>query len=627
MKLVLPLLISVTIAFSTLLPIEVKADSDSVLGDITSNGRFAKEKATYDDPTGTLDTIKGFIAYGWSYDPDVPSQSIEVQFYVDGTYLEGAFAGSTITDILREDLNEALGITGNHGFRWFVPEEFRDGQTHNLYVYGIDTSDPNIKILLNLTPREFLLEPYPSISSNGQPYNIGAWYFTGWSPTNSFLIHNTELVYGRQNDWWGGVRDHALGDDPWGLQTDYSNREPLLGFYNLLDQEIMDGHIIQAVSRGISFFAFYWYWDADSNQEHEVSAPLHTFISSSQRHHMSFLVAYIGLGDSSITLSMWQNSVVPFMIGNYISDPYYLKSEDGRPVILMWDIWSFESPDDLPEAVSILRNQVFEQTGKNPIILCLYDEGQSPFDLEYISNALKADGFFGFQLGPNSPAEPYQQTLARWSSFTGAQHGFFYLTCTSTGFDRRPWWQIGWGYPGQGVNDRPYNTEITLPLFAEHLRTVKGYLDQHPTQTSKTLIVYAWNEWGEGGIIEPSAVYQYQYSDTIKSVFGLSSVNDVENDQSIVPPDFDLRQNYPNPFNSETIISFSIPKDGKVELSIYNIKGQRVKILASRKLEAGKYSITWDGTDENGNSVSSGIYLYRVETDNRSEAKKAILLR
>ncbi|MGB3093626.1 MAG: hypothetical protein WBC42_10500, partial [Candidatus Zixiibacteriota bacterium] len=73
MKLVLPLLISVIIAFSTLLPIEVKADSDNVLGDITSNGRFTREKATYYDPTGTLDTIQNFIAYGWTYDPDVPS--------------------------------------------------------------------------------------------------------------------------------------------------------------------------------------------------------------------------------------------------------------------------------------------------------------------------------------------------------------------------------------------------------------------------------------------------------------------------------------------------------------------------------------------------------------------------
>lgn len=627
MKLVLPLLISVIIAFSTLLPIEVKADSDNVLGDITSNGRFTREKATYYDPTGTLDTIQNFIAYGWTYDPDVPSQSIEVRFYVDGTNLQGVFAGSTITDILREDVNQTFGITGDHGFRWFIPQQFRDGQPHNLYVYGIDTSNPNVNILLNKAPQEFLVMPPPLIPSNGQPYNIGAWYFTGWSPTNTFVITNTELVYGRQDDWWGGVRDHALGEDPWGLETDYSDREPLLGFYNQLDQSIMDAHILQASSRGLSFFAFYWYWNSDTNQEDEVSAPLQRFVSSPVKDYMNFLIAPIKLGEAPMTLSAWENSFVPFMMENYLCDSSYLKTEDGRPVLIFFPCEFFESTDDLPIAIGLLREHVIDQTGKNPVILWIYQEGQSSIDLEYVSNTLNTDGFAGFQLGPIAPAEPYGQTLSRWSSFTSELHGFFYFTCASTGLDRRPWWQIGWGYPGEGVNDRPYNTEITLPLFAEHLRTVKGYLDQHPTETSKTLIVYAWNEWGEGGIIEPSVVYGYQYLDTIKSVFDLSSVNDVENDQSIVPPDFDLRQNYPNPFNSETIISFSIPKDGKVELSIYNIKGQRVEILVSRKLEAGKYSVTWDGTDENGNSVSSGIYLYRVETDNRSEAKKAILLR
>ena len=90
---------------------------------------------------------------------------------------------------------------------------------------------------------------------------------------------------------------------------------------------------------------------------------------------------------------------------------------------------------------------------------------------------------------------------------------------------------------------------------------------------------------------------------------------------------FYLSQNYPNPFNPETTISFSIPKDSKVELSIYNIKGQKVKTLAKSDFEKGIHQVIWDGKDNTGKSVSSGIYFYKMETDNYSEMKKAILLK
>ncbi len=584
-----------------------------------------KEKAAYHDPTGTLDTIQGFIAYGWSYDPDVPSQSIEVRFYVDGTNLNGTFSGSVITDVLREDVNQTFGITGNHGFRWFIPQQFRDGEPHSLYVYGIDTSNPDINILLNEAPKQFLLMPSPVIVSEGQPYNIGAWYFTAWSPLDTFHTNNTYRVYGRY-DVWGGVRDHALGADPWELHMDYSDREPLLGFYNLLDQNIMDSHISQAINRGLSFFAFYWYWNTDSNQEDGVSIPLHQFISSSLKSKIKFLIAPIKLGTAPMTLSMWEDSVVPFMMSNYISDSSYLKTNDDRPVLILFDL-GFSNNADLIQAISLLRDSVIALTNKNPVLLWLYQEGQSSYDLEYIQTTLNIDGFAGFQLGPITPAEPYELTLSRWSSFTSEQHGFFYFTCASTGFDRRPWWQIGWGYPGEGVNDRPYNTGISLLLFAQHLRTVKGYLDEHPIETSKTLIVYAWNEWGEGGIIEPSVVHQYEYLDTIKSVFGLSSVNDVVDDQSMIPSDFALCQNYPNPFNSQTVIEYTLSKDCWVKITIYNILGQKVRTITDQYQAKGQKKIGWDVKDDRGNELTSGIYFYRLVAGTFSQTKKMVLIR
>ncbi len=85
---------------------------------------------------------------------------------------------------------------------------------------------------------------------------------------------------------------------------------------------------------------------------------------------------------------------------------------------------------------------------------------------------------------------------------------------------------------------------------------------------------------------------------------------------------------YPNPFNPETTISFSIPESGDVELSVYNVKGQKVTTLVDSRLDSGNHSVSWQGKDSNGDSVSSGIYLYRLRIDNQNRAvQKGLLLK
>ena len=92
-------------------------------------------------------------------------------------------------------------------------------------------------------------------------------------------------------------------------------------------------------------------------------------------------------------------------------------------------------------------------------------------------------------------------------------------------------------------------------------------------------------------------------------------------------------KNYPNPFNPSTTISYSIPTDGNVELIVYNIKGQKVKTLEcgeslSTIADGVSYSITWNGTDDNNKPVSSGIYLYKLQVNDKTLAtRKCILLK
>jgi len=90
---------------------------------------------------------------------------------------------------------------------------------------------------------------------------------------------------------------------------------------------------------------------------------------------------------------------------------------------------------------------------------------------------------------------------------------------------------------------------------------------------------------------------------------------------------FFLRQNYPNPFNLSTEISFQLPRDCKVDLKIYNLKGQLVKTVAEKEMNRGTHTVYWDGTDSKGSVVASGIYFYKLSAPNFTSVRKMILLK
>ncbi len=93
---------------------------------------------------------------------------------------------------------------------------------------------------------------------------------------------------------------------------------------------------------------------------------------------------------------------------------------------------------------------------------------------------------------------------------------------------------------------------------------------------------------------------------------------------------YGLNQNIPNPFNpgaGPTNISFNLQKSTKVNITIYDIKGQKVKTLADAVFQSGTHNLYWDGRNTNGQDVSSGIYFYKLEAQDIKQIKKCILLR
>tara|TARA_B000000460_G_C21204705_1_gene259649 strand:- start:3 stop:524 length:522 start_codon:yes stop_codon:yes gene_type:complete len=95
---------------------------------------------------------------------------------------------------------------------------------------------------------------------------------------------------------------------------------------------------------------------------------------------------------------------------------------------------------------------------------------------------------------------------------------------------------------------------------------------------------------------------------------------------NIIPTKFALSDNYPNPFNPTTNISFSIPMQTDVQINIYNIMGQLVANVTNEQLNAGTYSMQWNGTDQSGNMLPSGLYFYELEAGNEFRQIKKMTL-
>ncbi|HPN38544.1 MAG TPA: T9SS type A sorting domain-containing protein [Melioribacteraceae bacterium] len=104
----------------------------------------------------------------------------------------------------------------------------------------------------------------------------------------------------------------------------------------------------------------------------------------------------------------------------------------------------------------------------------------------------------------------------------------------------------------------------------------------------------------------------YKYTDNTSSVASLNLTAD----------NYSLQQNYPNPFNPSTKIQFNIPKESAINLSVYNMLGQLVTIIYNGKLKSGTHNFEFDGSN-----FSSGIYFYKLETDNFVSIKKMTLIK
>ena len=115
-------------------------------------------------------------------------------------------------------------------------------------------------------------------------------------------------------------------------------------------------------------------------------------------------------------------------------------------------------------------------------------------------------------------------------------------------------------------------------------------------------------------------IFLDQYNNTVVQGFVSKKV-------IAVPDEFALHNNYPNPFNPVTTIQYDIPIDAEVLLVVYDILGRHVMTLVNTSQTAGYKSIKWNGTNDQGQTISAGVYLYYLQTIGYSKVRKMVLLK
>ena len=139
---------------------------------------------------------------------------------------------------------------------------------------------------------------------------------------------------------------------------------------------------------------------------------------------------------------------------------------------------------------------------------------------------------------------------------------------------------------------------------------------------SETKNSYKFQDTG----IEPEKTYHYILEDITYS--GKTTQNGpIEVKTAAIPQNYSLEQNYPNPFNPTTTIKYSLKESGFADISIYNIRGQLITTLVSQDMGVGEYQIQWDGTDQQGNLQSSGVYICKMQVNDFSQSRNLVFLR
>jgi len=144
--------------------------------------------------------------------------------------------------------------------------------------------------------------------------------------------------------------------------------------------------------------------------------------------------------------------------------------------------------------------------------------------------------------------------------------------------------------------------------------------------SADTLHAHA-NWWGADPPLTTWFSGKVHYTGSLAAPSTAKMVAPPTNSAQVLPKEFALGQNYPNPFNPSTTIEFALPTLQDVHIEVYNVLGQSVRLLVDQQMQPGRHLVAWDGTNESGTPLASGVYLYRLTAGTFTDTRKMMLLK
>jgi len=399
----------------------------------------------------------------------------------------------------------------------------------------------------------------PALATSIPNYTVGAYYLGMWSaeaynPVN--LNYGDRTFYlGQGEDFWLGVRTIHDGNlsvinasDPnwvlynstyleWFSNTPELKRKPEIGFYDVSEDATLAAHIAQASSHGLSFFNFYYYWQAYTNSE-EMADALHTFVRVTNRNGGGSDAMKFAL---SICADGWYHSIVrsniptvtALLAAGYFARPNYLRTAEGAPIVELCDVVGIMEDSELPTPpsnpdwspsgpintfISSLRNASLNATGHYPVIIGRYDMASRSY-VESLDALVDAGGCVLSWLPDDG--DYFQQASSTYTTLNAIRTKKPFAPCIANNLDERPRMGV--------IKNGPADTFAIMSNYSQvnweiSLKEAKRWVDDQTDELSRVISIYSWNEWHEGGIIEPSEVEGDIRLAAVKEVFGLQAL-------------------------------------------------------------------------------------------------------
>jgi hypothetical protein len=352
------------------------------------------------------------------------------------------------------------------------------------------SAEPEKSEAASQAPANYVPEPQPATCK----YDLGAFYFPGWD-----------------------------SEKRWKPILNYTDRKPLLGWYDEANPECVDWQIKWAVEHGIRFFMVDWYWDKGNRQlDHWIHKGL---MNAKFRQYMKWCVMWANHNPpGSHSAEDWQK-VTQYWIDNYFGTSEYYRIDD-RPVVVLWAPSNIQRDLGSPEKVAELF-AASQEMAKKAGYKGIYFVAMGYFLPAPVCAQLKSQGY---EARTTYHAFPYaEKKITVEKQPNGSSHFSFSEVIhyspelwqvedqRSSGLDYWPIIETGWANePWAGKAKALVIEDRTPEKFGELCRLAREYADKH---NKKIIAIGPWNEWGEGSYIEPYSKHGFGHLDELRAAF------------------------------------------------------------------------------------------------------------